>query len=261
MKTETKVKVKKEEESPYIEKLATLGFSRAESLIYVYLLEKGSETGVSKIAVGAKMHRQQVYMTLPSLLESGIIEEIKGVNIAKYKARSPQHLEKVARRKVMVAEDLAQELQKISKLGNEQEFEAVIGEKAYRLYEVERARNMKEGEIQYIIGSSSDEYLEAMGAVYEKEYVPILAKKNVQTFYLAPESQRNRKNIISSRQHFEVRTLSKMKEGYITTMIQGDNLVFYSNVRPLSIYVIKSPKVAETYRDFFMMLWEMAGEK
>ena len=58
-KTKAK-KLEKEEEKPYIEKLAELGFSKAESLIYVYLLEKGSEALVSKIAVATRMHRQQV---------------------------------------------------------------------------------------------------------------------------------------------------------------------------------------------------------
>lgn len=260
MKNNQLKKTKQESENPHIEKLGELGFSKAEALIYVYLLEKGSEALVSKIAVATGMHRQQVYLVLPKLVESGVIEEIKEGKLTKYKARSPQTLERVVRRKVTLAEDVAQELEKISKLGNEQEFEAVIGEKAYRAYDIERAKNMKEGDIQYIIGSTSDEYLVAMGDAYEKEYVPILASKNVKTYYIAPESQKFRKDYVSERQHFEVRVLSKMKQNSITTMIQGDKLIFYSNVKPLSIYIITSKKVAESYREFFMMLWEMAEE-
>ena len=253
-------KSKKEVENLYVEKLAELGFSKAESLIYVYLLEKGSEALVSKIAVATGMHRQQVYLVLPKLVESGVVEEVKEGKLTRYKARPPQSLERVVRRKVTLAEDVAQELEKISKLGNEQEFEAVSGAKAYRAYDIERAKNMKEGDVQYIIGSSSDEYLVAMGDAYEKEYVPILASKNVKTYYIAPESQKFRKDYVSERQHFEVRVLSKMKQNSITTMIQGDKLIFYSNVKPLSIYIITSKKVAESYREFFMMLWEMAEE-
>lgn len=250
--------VEKERTNAYLAKLAALGFSKAQGLVYVYLLERGSETGVSKIAIGTNMHRQQVYLTIPLLLEAGIIEEVGGGKIAKYKARPPQHLERIARRKMIVAEDLAQELQKISKIGNEQDFEVVVGEAAYRAYEIHRAKEMKDGDVQYLIGSSSDEYLDVMGESYEHDYVPLLEAKNIKTFYIAPEAQKDRANKISSRQHFEIRMLPKLKPGYITTMIQGDNLVFYSNVKPASIYVIKSAKVAESYKDFFMMLWEMA---
>ena len=44
----------------------------------------------------------------------------------------------------------------------------------------------------------------------------------------------------------------------LATMIQGDHLIFYVNVHPATIYVIKSKKVAEGYKQFFMMLWNMA---
>lgn len=242
----------------YLEKLSVLGFSKAESLIYIHLLQKGSGALASKIATATHMHRQQVYLVLPKLIEYGLVEEVKEGKVTRYRARPPQNLERVARRKVMVAEDLTRELEKISTLGHEQEFEVVVGEEAYRSYELMRARNMKEGDIQYIIGSSNDEYLEVMGDEYENSYVKDLAAKNIKTFYLAPKSQEFRKDYVSKNQHFEVRVLEKMKEGYITTMIQGDNLIFYSNVKPVSIYIIKSKKVAETYKDFFMMLWEMS---
>jgi sugar-specific transcriptional regulator TrmB len=253
-------KAKKEEENPYIEKLASLGFSKAESRIYVYLLEKGSEAGVSKIAAGAKMHRQQVYMTIPSLVEAGIVEEIKDGSITKYKARPPQHLERVARKKMVVAEDLAQELQKISKLGNEQDFEVVVGPEACRAYEVARARTLQEGELQYVIGTDKDEYLEMMGPVYASAYVPILEERKVVTYYLASEAQANRRDLIDERQTFHVRVLKNLSTGPLATAIQGDLLIFYVNVQPVTMYVIRSKKVADGYRDFFMMLWELAGE-
>lgn len=240
--------------------LTSFGLSVYESKIYVYLLERGGITGGSKIAIGTKLHRQYVYLALPKLLELGLVEEIAQGKLSKYKARSPKEIEKLAKKKVMEAEDIVKELEKFSKVGHEQDFEVVVGEVAYRKYEIERARSMKDGDIQYLIGSSSDEYLEIMGDSYEDKYVPLLEEKKIKTYYLAPKNQKERKTKISSRQHFESRVLPNLKPGYVTTMIQGDNLVFYSNVLPMSIYVIKSEKVAESYKDFFMMLWEMAGE-
>lgn len=255
----TKELSKKEVENPYIEKLADLGFSKAEALIYVYLLEKGTETGVSKIAVGISMHRQQVYITLPLLVEAGIVEEIKEGKISKYKARPPHILERVVRRKMSVAEDLAQELQKISKIDDEQDFEVIVGVKAFQDYEIERAKSMKEGEEQYIIGTDKDEYLEVMSEVYKSKYAPILEKKKIITYYLAPKPQEWRANLMDEKQEFNLRVLKNLTTGPLSTMIQGDSLIFYVNVKPATIYVIKSKKVAEGYKQFFMMLWEMAS--
>jgi len=250
---------KKEEGNPYIEKLDNLGFSKAEALIYVYLLEKGKATGVSKIAIGISMHRQQVYITLPLLVEAGIVEEIKEGKISKYKARPPHILERVVRRKMSVAEDLVQELQKISKIDNEQDFEIIVGVKAFQDYEIERAKNMKEGEEQYIIGTEKNEYLEVMSEIYKSKYEPILEKKKIVTYYLAPKLQDWRTNLIDSKQKFYLKVLNNLTTGPLATMIQGDSLMFYVNVNPATIYVIKSKKVAEGYKQFFMMLWEMAS--
>ena len=60
---------------------------------------------------------------------------------------------------MVVAEDLAQELQKISKIGNEQDFEVIVGEQAFRNYELQRSSQLPQGSSQYIIGVSADRYM------------------------------------------------------------------------------------------------------
>lgn len=258
METEIKEKTKKEAENPYIEKLAELGFSKAEGLIYVYLLEKGSEVGVSKIAAGTRMHRQQVYMTIPLLLEAGIIEEIKEGKVSKYKARLPQNLERVIRRKMVIAEDIAQELQKISKIGNEQDFEVIIGEQAFRNYELQRSSQLPVGSSQYIIGVSADRYMYVMKDVHD-EYARNLKDREIKTFYLGGEAAPEIYNSITY--DFERRTMPKLKLKYMSMVISSGRIAFYGNLDPISVYAIYSEKIEEDYKDFFMMLWEMAGEK
>lgn len=245
----------KDSENPYIEKLAKLGFSRAESLIYVYLLERGSQAGVSKIAVGAHMHRQQVYITLPLLLEAGIIEETGDGKFAKYKAHPPQHLERIARRKMVAAEDLARELQKISKIGNEQDFEVVVGEQAFRNYELQRSSQLPEGSSQYIIGVSSDRYMYVMNEVHD-EYAQNLKDRNIKTYYLGGEAAPEIYNTINY--HFERRTMPKLQLKYMSMVISEGRIAFYGNLDPISVYAIYSEKIEEDYKQFFMMLWEMA---
>ncbi len=248
----------KHKKNSFVTRLETLGLTQTEAQVYVYLLERGVEVGGSKIALGSGLHRQYVYLALPKLLQSGLIEEVPHGKQAKYRARPPQEVEKIGRKQAVYATELARDLHSISAVGNEQDFDAIVGEVAYRAYELERARAMKDADVQYIIGSSTDNYLEVMAETYLEEYVLLMEKKNIKTYYIAPASKPNQKANIH-KQHFEVRTLPNMKEGYITTMVQGELLVFYSNVKPPSIYVIKSEKVAQSYRDFFLMLWDMAA--
>lgn len=249
---------KKEPESPNLAGLESFGLSENEARVYLYLLERGVEVGGSKVAFGAGLHRQYVYTALPNLLSLGLVEEVPRGKQSKYRAKPPTQLEKIAKRRTLEASDLAEQLKKISKVGYEQDFEVIVGEAAYRKYEVERAKGMKEGEKQYIISSSVDEYLEVMGDTYAYEYVPILEAKKIETFYVAPEAKRDRRSKVDTRQHFEVRILPTLKAGVVSTMVQGENVVLYVHVNPVSIYVIKSAKVAESYKDFFLTLWEMA---
>ena len=255
MKINKDNKEKIEDGNPFIERLASLGFSRAEGMIYVYLLEKGTEAGVSKIAMETDMHRQQVYLTLPLLLEAGIIEEVKDESVAKYKAKPPQYLERVTRRKMVVAEELAQELQKISKIGNEQDFEVIVGEQAFRNYELQRSSQLPIGSSQYILGVSADRYMYVMKDVHD-QYTKNLKNRNIKTYYLGGEAAPEIYNSILY--HFERRILPKLQLKYMSMVISSGRIAFYGNLDPISVYAIYSEKIEEDYKDFFNMLWEIA---
>ena len=59
----------------------------------------------------------------------------------------------------------------------------------------------------------------------------------------------------------ETRFFETLPEGATHMVVRKDSVSFFSFLRPSLLYVIKSPVVAEDYKQFFMMLWDMAGEK
>lgn len=245
-------------ENQNIEGLAALGFSRAESLVYVYLLERGSETAVSKIAIGTNMHRQQVYLTIPLLLDAGIIEEVREGRIAKYKAKPPHHLERVARKKLGIAEDLAQELQKVSKIGSEQDFEIFVGEKQIRDYQLEFVKKAHEGETQYIIGGSAPEFIALLGESYA-DMLSEQGKKKFVTYYLGHKDEGTAlAQYRESRINFNERLLEGIPKKMPQLTVRRNTVELYSFFNPPILYVIKSPEVAEKFREFFMTFWDMA---
>lgn len=239
--------------------LRTFGLSESEAKVYVYLVERGSPAGGSKIAVGAKMHRQYVYIAIPRLIELGLIEEVPHGKHSKYKAKSPSAVEKIARRKIVEAEDIVKELQKFSKIGSEQDFDIIVGADNIRRYELERARNIQKGSVQYIMGGTSKEFIDALGESYEAEYAPLLKDKSVLTKYIGTSEQGSLSPYLQKqRKHYEIRVIPRMKKGVVNFMICNDRIHFYTFVNPPTLYVIKSKVVAEGYLDFFNMLWEMA---
>lgn len=240
--------------------LLSFGLSDSESKVYIYLLERGGEIGGSKIAIGAKLHRQYVYLALPRLIQLGLVDEIPHGKLSKYKANAPIEIEKIAKKRVVEAEDLVKELQKFSKVGHEQDFEVVQGSIAVRKYEMEYARIAQEGSEEYIIGGSSKNFEMVMDEDLEP-YLQLKKKRNIGVKYIGSENEKSLyEQFIGKYQNQEYRFLKKLPTGVTHMVIKEHSVSFYSFLNPPLIYIIKSETVARNYKDFFMMLWGMAEE-
>ncbi len=260
-KIDTKGKKKEkvvEKHAELISKLESLGFSGNESKIYIYLLLRGESVLGSKIALMTGIHRQYTYVTLHKLINLGLVVKIQiGVH-GKYKANPPSSIEKIARKKLDVAGQVAAELSKISTLDHEQEFEIIVGEKGIREYQMEFVRKAEKGETQYIIGGSAREFI----AVMEDDYVEMLKiqeQKEFETYYLGKKTEGpNVSAYGTSKVKFHAMLLEKMPEKLPQFTVRRNTVELYSFFNPPMLYVIKSKEVAEKFKDFFMMLWEMA---
>ncbi len=249
----------KELDNPIITRLISFGFSRPESLIYVYLLERGSEVGGSKIAIGTHLHRQYVYIALPKLIERGVVEEVSFGKHHKYKARPPSEIDKLGRKRALEASDLAHDLSSISNVGNEQDFEMYVGSVAIQRYEYDWVHSVREKESQYIIGGNTQGFADMMGETLN-EYLVNETRKYITTYYIGSTKEKDLYiKHISEWTDFDIRFLDKLPQGATHMVIRKDQVLFFSFLKPALLYVIKSPVVALNYKDFFMMLWEMAG--
>lgn len=246
--------------NPLLERLIAFGFSQTEANIYLYLLQKGTETGGSKIAVGTGLHRQYVYLALPRLIADGLVEEIAYGKQAKYKARTPQVIETLGRKKSLEAGDLARELNLVSNIGNEQEFEVLQGRRAIQQYELQYAMRAGEEEEECIIGGASTLYAELMDDVLD-EYLEIKENNKTRVKYLGTDDERVfYEKYIGLFSNQEYRFLSKLPKGKTHMLVRKESVSFFTFLNPPLVYIVKSPQVAENYRQFFMMLWEMGSE-
>lgn len=259
--TVKKLSKREEKESSFITRLMSFGLTFAEAGIYVYLLERGNETGGSKIASGTEMHRQYVYLAIPKLLELGLIEEIPHGKQNKYKARPPVEIEKIGRKRALAAGDLARELNLVSNIGNEQDFEVIQGKRAIQQYEMDYVARSNDGDEEFIIGGASSGFAAAMEGEIE-EYLSEKQRKGVLVRYLGGKSEIEMyKKYIGVYPNQEYRFLAKLPEGVAHMVIRKDSVSFFTFLNPPLVYVVKSPQVAEHYKKFFMMLWEMGGER
>lgn len=240
--------------------LLSLGFSEKEAGVYLYLLEKGVEIGGSKIALGTNLHRQYVYNALEKLIEQGLIEEIAHGKLSKYKAFSPKELEKIAKRRLLETEDAVKLLERFSKAGHQQESEVLFGVRDMIEHEYQFEDNAEMGEEQYIIGGNGDAFIDLMQDNYFR-LKQLDEKKKVVTYYIGSQrDRRDEKLHLGREKRYHTRYLEKMPEGIMHIVIRKDRVCFFSFLNPPTIHIIKSTIVANNFKAFFMMLWEMAGE-
>lgn len=235
--------------------LEDFGLTENEALVYTYLLERGTEAGGSKIAFGAGIHRQYVYISMSKLVELSLVETISHGKQKKYKAVAPSQIEKIAKRKIVEAEDIVRELNTFSAVGNEQDFEILQGERAIQRYEMAYVEKADEGDAEYIIGGNSKGFEHTMGDLLG-EYIGIKNRKQMKVFYIGGgggETQRYK-----DENYFQARLLPGLPQKITHMCIRQEEVVFFSFLNPPLLYVLKSKAVMEDYKNFFMMLWNMA---
>ncbi|TAK04167.1 hypothetical protein EPO34_03410 [Patescibacteria group bacterium] len=245
-------------ENLLVSRLEEFGLNAAEAQVYVYLLERGSEAGGSHIAQATDLHRQYVYLALPRLIELGLIEEVPRGKQHAYKARSPIEIEKIGRKRALLAGDLARDLNAVSAIGNEQDFEVVQGTRAIQDFELQFVGRANEGEQECIIGGASQAFGELMRDQLEA-YLELKKEKKIVVKYIGTEDERpSYQKYIGKFAHQQYRFLPKLPKGNAHMVVRKDSVAFYSFLQPPLVYVVKSPVVAANYKQFFLMLWEMA---
>jgi predicted transcriptional regulator len=246
------------ENQTLLESLSAWGLSKAEAEVYIYLLQKTGESGGSKIALGTGLHRQYVYIALQKLMSLGLVDTVTFGKHKKYKARSPLEIEKITRKRSIEANDLVHELNKISAIHNNQDFEVLQGAKQIQQFEMDYAESAEEGDEEYIIGGNSKGFETVMGDLLD-EYTGIKDRKQMRILYLGGGSRETER--YKEQKSFVARTLPGLPQKHTHMAIHKDAVLFYSFLTPPLVYVIKSPIVAEDYKRFFIMLWQTAGEK
>lgn len=238
--------------------LQDFGLSESETAVYIALLEAGRELGGSDIAKKATIPRQYVYTALPSLRERGLVIEIPHGKQSRYKAVSQGEIEKIAKRKLVEAEKLVQELSAFSKIGYEQDFEMYVGAEAIQKHERDWVHSVTEKEFQYIIGGNTQGFADMMGKALN-DYLVTQTQKYITTYYLGSTAEKDLYvKHISNRLDLKMRFLTGFPQGASHMVIRKDKVLFYSFLKPALLYVIKSPVVSKNYEQFFLMLWDMA---
>jgi predicted transcriptional regulator len=240
------------------DRLESLGLTENDSRVYTHLLERGVAVAPSKIAGRLGLHRQYVHYSLQKLLDMGLVEEVPVGARTHYKALPPRYLTSLAKKQLENAESAARELEKISTLGDEQDFEVYKGTRQVFEFEESLVHSLPQGETQYIIGGGADAFINFFGDRYE-EITHVAKEHGLKAKYVGskeevPWLERAKK----ANTGFEYKILNTLPKTRVQTAIRFNSVTFYSFGNPPLVYIVKSKTVYDDYKKFFDMLWNMA---
>lgn len=240
--------------------LVQLGLAERDARLYVFLLERGVPWAPSKIAQALALPRQYVHTSLLRLIELVLIEEVPTGGRRKYRALPPSYVTRLARERLVAAERTAVELEKISGIGATQDAEVYRGTRQVFDFEERLVDSLPEDGEQWIIGGSLEAFLNFFGDQYEP-ISQVAADKRLRSYYIAsPYEVEGLATVVRGvfGEQFVVRVLPTMQKTIVATTIRFDTVTLYTFGAPPLVYFLKSPTVAADYKNFFIMLWDLA---
>jgi len=239
-----------------------LGLSLNEAKIYDALITYGG-SGVSTIAIRSKVHRSNAYDTLHRLIEKGLVYEVFGQRETVYEAVDPGKLMEFVKEKERMLETALPGLLKTYRAHQ-------APQRAYIYKGIEGMKNflreaLKTGEDMYEFGAKGgwfDPRLDTFIQWFLKE-----AKKKGMTFHHIFDWEVQEKaphvpKAVGKPYKFAPKEYSS--ESAIEVF--GDHVVTFTGLGfgkvedDLTIFVMVSPRLAQSYRTWWKMMWDLLPE-
>lgn len=243
----------------YLQLLETLGLSPNEAKIYQSLIQYGGNT-VSTISLRAKVHRRNVYDSLNRLIEKGLVYRVFAQGGDQmYEAVAPVKLKEIIEEKQRILDRQLPDMLQVFR-------DHRVPQRAYIYKGYEGVKNY----LHQILTVGQD--------IYSIGGKGILAEPNIRSFVQWYNVERKKQK----QKHFHIWDADMaidppvplgtkgrykfMNEQYTTdsTMdIFGDYIVTFSGVtkghidEDVTIFMIVSPNLANTYRTWWQMMWDL----
>lgn len=233
--------------------LLDLGFSRNDSKIYCALLKNGLST-VSEVSSKTSIHRTNIYDCLERLMEKGLVSYINKEGKKFYQASNPNKIKDLLKER---EEKFSKVLPKMLKIRqsttNKEMTEIHRGMKAVRLI-LNGFLREKNQILAYGIPKVALSYLEDFILLYHKRRI----KNKITMKHIYDENATKRIKQLNKMKYTYAKYLPKMKSSPVSTNICGDEIVFILWSDVPYIIKIKNKEIANSYKNYFNLLWKMS---
>lgn len=241
---------------------SSLGLSPNEAKIYEALVEHG-ESGMSAIAIFAKIHRRNAYDAIHRLIDKGLVFEIFSSAENRYNAADPDKLGELLSEKQI-------ELEKILPQLKHKFAHRFAPEEAYIYRGYEGLKNVwrdiiRVGETVYTLGGKG-QWLDPKLEAARKTFFAGMKKKKIKHYLLFDSEIKHELPNFAEKLDF-IKEYNFLPKEYSTNSVLnifGNYVVTYTGTsvgkikEDAVIFVLHSKDLAESYRTWFWYMWEQS---
>ena len=236
----------------YEAELKELGLTDNEIKIYLVLLEHGV-LNPTKLAEKTGLHRSYIYDTLERLLDRGIINTVLIDNKKHYQPVDPKALREIFELKLRQLDTILPQLSGLFQSTKEEtRIELHRGKRVYRTLIKDLVANIKKNDVVYLLGVDEN-ILETVEPIYLKQYFNIIKDKNVKEKIIIARGGKK-----LDEGHLEYREIDPKFLDETTVVIYQSKVFIFIWGTPYHLITIESPKVANTYKKQFELMWNIA---
>lgn len=247
------------------ELLREIGLTDSEIKVYLTLLELGDSTK-GPITNSSQITGSKTYEILERLKHKGLISEYIKDKIKHYKASNPNQILRYLEEKQEKITDVEEKIKnilptlllKFQSSKKDQEVELFTGLKGLQAIFYEQIEIMNSGETNYVIGGTKGIDEEAVIAFFQKIH-QLRAKKKIKTKMLYNKRQKtNTDELFNTYAYTTTKYIDHTSP--VAINIYNDRTVIIIFGKQISAIHIKSEEVANSFLEYFHMLWTQAEE-
>jgi sugar-specific transcriptional regulator TrmB len=239
--------------------LEDIGLSKNEALVYLTLLDTGSATA-TRIAELSRVHRTNVYDSLERLVKKGLVCYITKGETRYFNAADPESLSGMLKQKEEDFRAILPQLKLSRELAPSKDsaslFEGVAGIRAI----TEDILNcVPDGAEVLTFGNprNTSQLMKGFIEFYHKRRI----ERKITQRHIYNENAKDRIGVLNSMPFTKAAYLPKEYDSPAATTVYGSKVAFFIWSEPPLGILIESERMAESYRNYFELLWKLAIKK
>lgn len=236
------------------EVLQEIGFSKNEAKVFLALLTTGS-VSAGVVADKTKLHRTNVYDALSRLIEKGIVSYIIAKNNTKiFEAADPDKLSALLKDKERLLNNVMPQLKLEKQLSQKKTTAQVYeGVKAFQLA-LYNLLNYEQTIYIYGLPKHASEMVKSFIMGFHRQRI----EKKIMMKHIYNENAQERIKFLNSLSYTEAKYLPEKFNTPVSTMTCGKEVLIINWQKPLTFIVIDNETLAETYKNYFDVLYANA---